>query len=493
MTSFSIRLNAMQLSQLPAFLNIHGRIHADCKDVYFLEWLGFPELPDSLAKTLSNACSRTANSSIVCMGAHMLPSPDQAARFASAAQALLAGSTNFSPARLSALLPPEQLRTGLHTALHEISGKLAVPAIGQNQAAELLSALDAMLPLLFPISSTVFPKCIWIGEPDTVARLFLSVLPYLGCDVAVLRPTGTQALFPQAVTLKGIPAPVGSAETLLCRLSPDVSTKPAAPSAPPVSSAPKVSTPAAPSASPAPASSGRQVLHIPQHPRRTSAPAPKTVPAMAVKPPIPAPAPSPAPSMSTERVPLDYETLAGFASSVVMIEVLDEHGNPKSSGSGVLLAPGGIILTNFHVVAGGSVYAVHLENNDAVFETDELLKYHPDFDLALLRLPGCNGKPIPVYQGADLARGQSVFAIGSPLGLFNSVSDGIIAGFRQFEHTKMIQFTAPAAPGSSGGALLDRYGFLIGIVTSGFLDGQNLNLAVSYEIIRQFARGFLPQ
>lgn len=463
MTSFSIRPNAMRLSQLPAFLNIHGRIHDNCKDVYFLEWLGLPECPDTLVKTLSSACNRGANSTIVCMGAHMLPSSDKAARFASAAQDLLADSTNFSLSGLSTLLPPEQLRTGLHTAFGEMQSILlqASPSIRQNQAAKLLCTLDALLPLLFPASSTVFPKCIWIGEPDTVARLFLSVLPYLGCDVAVLRPTGTQALFPQAVTLKSVCASDTSAETLLRKL--------------------------------APAASGRQVLQIPQHPRRTSAPAQKTVSRAAAKPPTLAPTPPPVSSTGTERVPLDYETLAGFASSVVMIEVLDEHGDPKSSGSGVLLAPGGIILTNFHVVAGGTSYSVHLENSDAVFETDELLKYHQDFDLALLRLPGCNGKPIPLYQGSDLVRGQSVFAIGSPLGLFNSVSDGIIAGFRQFESKKMIQFTAPAAPGSSGGALLDRYGFLIGIVTSGFVEGQNLNLAVSYEIIRQFARGFLPQ
>lgn len=77
-----------------------------------------------------------------------------------------------------------------------------------------------------------------------------------------------------------------------------------------------------------------------------------------------------------------------------------------------------------------------------------------------------------------------------PLGLFNSVSDGIIAGFRRLGDTDMIQFTAPTS-GSSGGALLDRFGRLIGIVTVGFEGGQNLNLAVSYTAIGPFVRGFL--
>ena len=469
MTTFSIRLNPMQISQLPAFLNIRGRIHDTCKDVYFLEWLGLPESPDTLAETLSSACARTDNHCIVCMGAHILPPQERTAHFTSAAQRLLAGDTNLSLPEVSALLSPSQL----HTALHQALDKIELPN-RQAQTAQLLCILDTILPLLFPASSSVFPKCIWIGEPDAAIHLVCSVLLDLGCDIAVLRPAGTQALFPQAAAIKGLPSSPDCAQALLHRLAPTI---PAQPSAPQPSIASK-----------------RQILHIPQHPRRPAASAsrPETMTSTRSANPVVSRAPV-TPSAGTAHAPLDYETLAGFASSVVMIEVLDANGSPKSSGSGVLLAPGGIILTNFHVVAGGDAYAVHLENSDAVFTTNELLKYHPDFDLALLRLPDCHGKPIPLYQGADLARGQSVFAIGSPLGLFNSVSDGIISGFRQFQHTKMIQFTAPAAPGSSGGALLDRYGFLIGIVTSGFTEGQNLNLAVSYEIIRQFAHGFLPQ
>ena len=68
---------------------------------------------------------------------------------------------------------------------------------------------------------------------------------------------------------------------------------------------------------------------------------------------------------------------------------------------------------------------------------------------------------------------------------------GIIAGFRTLDGIDMIQFTAPTSPGSSGGALLDRCGRLIGIVTAGVSGGQNLNLAVSYGIIRQFVHGFV--
>ncbi|GFI48878.1 putative serine protease HhoB [Lachnospiraceae bacterium] len=98
--------------------------------------------------------------------------------------------------------------------------------------------------------------------------------------------------------------------------------------------------------------------------------------------------------------------------------------------------------------------------------------------------------PLPLYRGRKLARGQKVVAIGSPLGMFNSVSDGIISGFREIDSVDMIQFTAPISHGSSGGALLNMQGEVIGISTAGIDEGQNLNLAVSYEDIRLFVRGF---
>ena len=70
------------------------------------------------------------------------------------------------------------------------------------------------------------------------------------------------------------------------------------------------------------------------------------------------------------------------------------------------------------------------------------------------------------------------------------MSDGIIAGFRNFDHVSMIQFTAPTSHGSSGGALMNMYGELIGLVSAGFDDGENLNLAVDYETIGSFVKGF---
>ena len=187
---------------------------------------------------------------------------------------------------------------------------------------------------------------------------------------------------------------------------------------------------------------------------------------------------------------LGYEELALLASSVVMIAVHDGRGDIIGSGSGIMIGRAGYILTNNHVARGGSFYSVRIENDDHVYRTDEIIKYNPVLDLAVIRIDRAL-QPLPVYQGGrPLARGQRVVAIGSPLGLFNSVSDGIISGFRRMDDVDMIQFTAPISHGSSGGAVLDLYGRVIGVSTAGIDEGQNINLAVGYEFINSFIKGF---
>lgn len=190
------------------------------------------------------------------------------------------------------------------------------------------------------------------------------------------------------------------------------------------------------------------------------------------------------------RRELDFEELALRASSVVMISIHNNQGDIIGSGSGIMIGPAGYILTNNHVARGGKFYSVRIENDDTMYKTDEIIKYNSLLDLAVIRIQRTL-QPLPVYKGnKPLVRGQKVVAIGSPLGLFNSVSNGIISGFRKIDDVDMIQFTAPISHGSSGGAVLNMYGEVIGVSTAGIDDGQNINLAVGYEFINTFIRGF---
>lgn len=191
------------------------------------------------------------------------------------------------------------------------------------------------------------------------------------------------------------------------------------------------------------------------------------------------------------EVEKSFEELAMLASSVVLITVFDGKGERLGSGSGIMIGKEGYILTNNHVAAGGRFFTVRIEDDEKEYKTDEIIKYHSVLDLAIIRIQR-KLNPIPVYKGnKPLVRGQKVVAIGSPLGLFNSVSDGIISGFRKIDDVDMIQFTAPTSRGSSGGAVLNMQGEVIGISTAGIDAGQNINLAMGYECINMFIRGFI--
>ena len=194
--------------------------------------------------------------------------------------------------------------------------------------------------------------------------------------------------------------------------------------------------------------------------------------------------------IQAERQEKSFEELALLAASVVQIAVHDKSGKVVSTGSGIMIGEKGFILTNHHVASGGYFYSVRIEDDETVYPTDEIIKYNTTTDLAVIRIQK-KLKPIPIYDGRKkLVRGQKVVAIGSPMGLFNSVSDGIISGFRTVDRVDMIQFTAPTSHGSSGGAVLNMYGELIGISTAGIDSGQNLNLAIGYENIKMFTNGF---
>ena len=230
----------------------------------------------------------------------------------------------------------------------------------------------------------------------------------------------------------------------------------------------------------------------------TVVPAPSAVavtPSAAV---VPSPV-TPAPSMeaiaqtavtTAPDAEKSYEELAQLASSVVMISIHDRNGQIIGSGSGIMIGRDGYILTNDHVASGGCFYSVRIEDDESEYVTDRVIKYNNVIDLAIIRIER-QLNPIPIYKGKNrLVRGQKVVAIGSPLGLFNSVSDGIISGFRKIDEVDMIQFTAPISHGSSGGAVLNMQGEIVGISTAGIDSGQNINLAIGYENILEFTSGF---
>jgi hypothetical protein len=165
--------------------------------------------------------------------------------------------------------------------------------------------------------------------------------------------------------------------------------------------------------------------------------------------------------------------------AVVLIVISDSTGTETALGSGFLVSPDGKVVTNYHVVSGAHSAIVKLSNG-ALFSAAGVLAFDADQDLAIIKV---NGKNLPFLNLADINKlqvGDHVVAIGSPLGLEGTVSDGIISAVREEGHTKWIQTTAPVSHGNSGGPLLNMGGSVVGVITWGvsLQEGQNLNFAI---------------
>ena len=459
-TAIRYRHNPGAIRSLEDFLRAHGGYAEGQREVYFLRALG--ALPNMAAAVQD--MDRLGGPTYLRLPEALpkLTSPEDTAFYTGAYEAWRAGGPLRLHLNCRDPLFPQVLAQATEDTLAQYQRVKAGASetILKNYAVKLWHWTDSLLGgLLSQWSPQGSLKVVAENVQKEQSYLFFYLLTLLGCDVLLLNTRGEVQV---GDALKKLSAPLA--------LGPYGEH-------PLPSFAPRVQA-----ASPAP-----QPIHTPQ-------PSPARATPTLTIPPHPArarrAAPAPAASSGHGAQEKSFEALANLASSIVMITVHGDKGQPIATGSGIMIGRKGFLLTNFHVIRGGRSFSVRIEEDETVYPTDEVIKYNADLDLAVLRIQR-ELQVLPIYDGRKkLVRGQKVVAIGSPLGLFNSVSDGIISGFRQINDVDMIQFTAPISHGSSGGAVLNMAGELIGISTAGFDQGQNINLAVGYENIRLFARGF---
>jgi serine protease Do len=166
----------------------------------------------------------------------------------------------------------------------------------------------------------------------------------------------------------------------------------------------------------------------------------------------------------------------------------------RSMGSGIVVSADGYIMTNAHVVEGAHTIRVnvnrHANGQPSVFQA-KLAGVDKELDLALLKIEAAGLTPLPFANSRDVEQGQLALAFGSPLGMDNSVSMGIVsAPSRQLNEDDpkiYVQTDAPINPGNSGGPLVDIEGRVIGMNTfiltqSG--GGEGLGFAIPSNVIR---------
>jgi hypothetical protein len=165
--------------------------------------------------------------------------------------------------------------------------------------------------------------------------------------------------------------------------------------------------------------------------------------------------------------------------AIVTIVMSDKDGHAVAQGSGFVLSRDGIIVTNYHVIETGSSAVVKLPDG-AFFVVDGVLASDKVRDLAVVKAHGKNFRTLALGDSDRLQVGEEVVAIGNPLSLESTVSNGIVSGIRTVEGDggKLLQVTTPISPGSSGGPLFNMAGDVVGITTLYLKGGQNLNFAI---------------
>jgi len=164
--------------------------------------------------------------------------------------------------------------------------------------------------------------------------------------------------------------------------------------------------------------------------------------------------------------------------AVVVILAYDYSDELAAQGSGVILNDKGYVVTNYHVLSGSE--RLEIMHGDEIIPYVDIIGIDVEKDILILKIEEKKFPAVKLGDVKSLKIGQRIYAIGSPMGFENTISEGIISGLRSYKELSKnyIQITASISPGSSGGAVLNDKGELIGISTLTIKDGQNLNFAI---------------
>lgn len=193
--------------------------------------------------------------------------------------------------------------------------------------------------------------------------------------------------------------------------------------------------------------------------------------------------------ITSEKKEMDASGVSALVSPAVFyIENYDKYGHKLSSGSGFFIDEKGTAVTNYHVVSES--YSSKITVKDGrIFDVAKTYLLDAQKDIAVIGVDNTDSEgnacekfdSIKLKTDAPVKDGEKVFAIGSPLGLQNSISEGIVSNAARKindDGEAYIQTTAPISSGSSGGVLANAFGEAVGITTSSIVSGQNLNLAI---------------
>jgi S1-C subfamily serine protease len=178
----------------------------------------------------------------------------------------------------------------------------------------------------------------------------------------------------------------------------------------------------------------------------------------------------------------DWVSVAQRAKDSIF-KVVAHNPEGEATGTGFAVSADGKIATNYHVIESASKIFVKLPNGRTV-GIERVVAFDKRVDLAILQVQGFSLRPLPLGDSSAVKVGQEVCVMGSPLGLEQSFSTGVVSAKRVLDGFEWIQTTAPISPGNSGSPVMTRDGTVIGVATFVAKEGQNLNFASSVKYLQ---------
>lgn len=198
-------------------------------------------------------------------------------------------------------------------------------------------------------------------------------------------------------------------------------------------------------------------------------------------------------SITLPRALTGAELFEKSSPAVFYLERYDSEGVLLGIGSGFFITRDGLAVTNYHVIGGASSATIWTADGTE-YAVKGICGYDTTMDIAVIQIDGSGFSYLPVTDSDALKVGTQVYAIGSPFGLVNTISDGIVSNEAQaLNGSSFIQFSAPISMGSGGGPVLNTLGQVVGITCLTVLNGQTLNFAVPINDLNGLSRtGCVP-
>lgn len=187
--------------------------------------------------------------------------------------------------------------------------------------------------------------------------------------------------------------------------------------------------------------------------------------------------------------PSSVEIYSSASPSVFQLLAIHSSGPRDASQGSAVAVTQKVAITNCHVLEGKDTFGAKFAKDVNLFT---LVRKNPKKDICVVQSDMPMRAVGQIRRYSELKVGEKVYAIGSPQALENTLSEGIVSGLREMDGVKYVQTTAPIAQGSSGGALFDEEGRLIGITTFMVKGAGSLNFAVAIdEAIEELDKGRL--